>query len=173
MCGEDSIGHACPSSRLLRRAQRTAASMKDFFSPNERSRLMAKIRGRHNISTELKVAGILRDAGFRGWRRHLPLPGRPDFTFPKHRVCIFVHGCFWHDCPRCGKRSRTRTEYWAGKIDTNRRRDRRVSRQLRARGYKVVVVWECTLRRKYPEAAISRLLRSLRQAGVKQPVVRR
>lgn len=141
--------------------------MRDFFSPEERSKLMSKIRGRANMSTELKIAGILRASGVRGWRRHLSLPGRPDFTFPKQRVCIFVHGCFWHDCPRCRKRSRTRPKYWASKIEVNRRRDQRVSRELRLRGYRVIVVWECTLRRKYPVLAISRLLRSLKQAGVR------
>jgi len=145
--------------------------MKDFFSPNERSRLMSRIRGRANISTELKIAGILRAARVRGWRRHLPLPGRPDFTFPKQRVCIFVHGCFWHDCPRCRKRSSTRPEYWAEKIEVNRRRDQRVSHELRLRGYKVIVVWECTLRRKHPALATSRLLRLLRQCGIRADCV--
>src|SRR6516165_7454832 len=110
--------------------------MRDFFSPEERSKLMSRIRGRANISTELKIAGILRAAGINGWRRHLRLPGRPDFTFPKQRVCIFVHGCFWQFCPRCRKRSRTRPEYWSAKIEVNRKRDRRVSHQLRACGYK-------------------------------------
>ena len=140
--------------------------MRDFFSPNERSRLMSRIRGRGNISTERKVAQVLRTARITGWRRHLPLPGRPDFTFPKRQVCIFVHGCFWHDCPRCRKRSNTRPEYWAEKIEINRKRDQRVSRQLRQRGYKVVVIWECTLRRKVPEKAIRRILRFLAAAGI-------
>jgi DNA mismatch endonuclease (patch repair protein) len=121
--------------------------MRDFFSPEERSKLMSRIRGRANVSTELKIAGFLRAAGVHGWRRHLSLPGRPDFTFPKQRVCIFVHGCFWHDCPRCRKRSSTRPEYWAGKIEVNRRRDLRVSRELRRRGYKVIVVWLATTHR--------------------------
>lgn len=141
--------------------------MSDFFSPRERSKLMAKIRGRHNVSTELKTVAILRQAGITGWRRHLPLPGRPDFTFPRERVCIFVHGCFWHDCPRCRKRSSTRPSYWLAKISMNRRRDRRVAGQLRQRGYQVVIVWECTLRRKYPDAAIRRLKRSLLSAGIR------
>ena len=139
---------------------------KDFFSPDERSKLMSRIRGRANISTELKIASALREKGFRGWRRHLSLPGRPDFTFPGQRVCIFVHGCFWHDCPRCRKRSSTRPKYWSEKIDTNRRRDQRVTRELRRRGYKVIVIWECTLRRKYPEAAIARLSHLLKRASV-------
>ena len=143
--------------------------MQDFFSPKERSYLMSKIRGRANVSTELKIAGILRTAGVKGWRRHLPLPGRPDFTFQKQRACIFVHGCFWHDCPRCRKRSSTRPEYWVKKIEVNRRRDQRVSRELRSRGYEVIVIWECTLRRKHPEAAIARLFGLLRRSGITPP----
>jgi DNA mismatch endonuclease (patch repair protein) len=141
--------------------------MKDFFSPRQRSELMSRIRGRRNISTELKIAKILHSEKIVGWRRHLQLPGRPDFTFSRERVCVFVHGCFWHGCPRCAKRSRTRPAYWASKIAVNRARDQRVARQLRQRGYRVIVVWECTLRRKYPAAAIHRLIRSLRTAGIK------
>lgn len=141
--------------------------MRDFFSPEERSKLMGRIRGQGNVSTEGKIVEVLRMLRITGWRRHLSLPGRPDFTFPSQRVCIFVHGCFWHDCPRCRKRSSTRPEYWLEKIEINRKRDRRVSRELRRRGYKVIVIWECALRRKYPAVAISRLLRLLRTAGVK------
>lgn len=141
--------------------------MRDFFSPEERSKLMSRIRGRANTSTELKIAGILRTAGITGWRRHLSLPGRPDFTFPKRKVCIFVHGCFWHDCPRCRKRSNTRPEYWAKKIEVNRKRDQRVVRELRQHGYKVITIWECTLRRKSPDRAINRLTSSLRRAGIR------
>lgn len=140
--------------------------MPDFFSPEQRSRLMSRVRAKGNTSTEQKVAGILRRARITGWRRHLPLPGRPDFTFQQQRVCIFVHGCFWHDCPRCCKRSSTRPEYWANKIGTNRKRDRRVARELLRRGYRVGVVWECTLRRKNPTRAANRLLRFLSTCGV-------
>lgn len=140
--------------------------MPDFFSPQQRSELMSRVRGQGNVSTEKKVVGILRGAGITGWRRHLPLPGRPDFTFRKQRVCIFVHGCFWHDCPRCGKRSNTRPDYWASKIETNRKRDQRVTRELKRRGYRVNIVWECTLRRKNPKQAAERLLQFLRSCGV-------
>jgi DNA mismatch endonuclease, patch repair protein len=140
--------------------------MRDFLSPEERSNLMSRIRGRSNVSTELRVASILRAAGIKGWRRHLPMPGRPDFTFPQQRVCIFVHGCFWHDCPRCRKRSKTQPEYWEDKIDANRKRDRRVCRELRQRGYKIIVVWECTLRRKHPTLAVRRLERLLKRANI-------
>lgn len=141
--------------------------MKDFFSPLQRSKLMSRIRSRANISTELRIVDILRTARISGWRRHLPLPGKPDFTFRRERVCIFVHGCFWHDCPRCKKRSSTRPLYWERKIQANRARDERVCRQLRKRGYKIITIWECTLRRKHPQAAIARLLTYLSRFGVR------
>ena len=139
--------------------------MRDFFSPEERSKHMSRVRGRGNASTEGKIVEILGRLRITGWRRHLALPGRPDFTFRKQKICIFVHGCFWHDCPRCRKRSSTRPEYWANKIEANRLRDSRNVRTLRRRGYRVIVVWECTLRRKDPEAATQRLLRLLGEGG--------
>src|SRR5438270_10289810 len=120
--------------------------MKDFFSPKQRSQLMSRIRGRANVSTELKIAGILRAADIRGWRRHLPLPGRPDFTFPQQRVCVFVHGCFWHGCPRCYRKPKTNSSFWAKKVAVNRTRDARVARELRKAGYRTVTIWECALR---------------------------
>jgi DNA mismatch endonuclease (patch repair protein) len=144
--------------------------MPDFLSPERRSELMSRVRGRGNVSTEKRVVEILRKAGIIGWRRHLPLPGRPDFTFPKRRVCIFVHGCFWHDCPRCKKRSNTRAAYWARKIETNRKRDQRVARELKRRGYRISIVWECTLRRKNPKHAAIRLLQFLFRCGVSAAV---
>ena len=145
---------------------------RDFFSPMERSALMSRVRGRANISTELRIATILRAHKIKGWRRHLPLPGRPDFTFLTQRVCIFVHGCFWHDCRRCRKRSNTRPNYWATKIEANRRRDRRVIRELHQRGYSTIVVWECTLRRKQPVVATRQLISRLREYGIRPHVAR-
>jgi DNA mismatch endonuclease Vsr len=74
----------------------------DIFTREARSNLMSRIRSRGNHTTELRLAELMRAAGVRGWRRHLPLPGSPDFAFPRVRLCVFVHGCFWHGCPRCG-----------------------------------------------------------------------
>jgi DNA mismatch endonuclease, patch repair protein len=58
----------------------------DVFSQQKRSEVMSRIRGRGNATTELAVLGLLRRNRITGWRRHLPLPGRPDFAFPKLRV---------------------------------------------------------------------------------------
>lgn len=61
-----------------------------------RARTMRAVRAHGNASTELVVAKLLRANGIRGWRRHLPLPGRPDFAWPTSKVALFVDGCFWH-----------------------------------------------------------------------------
>ena len=143
--------------------------MADVFTPQKRSEVMSRIRGRGNRSTELCFASLLRQHHLTGWRRHLPLPGRPDFTFPKVRICVFVHGCFWHGCPACATFPKHRARYWRNKILGNRRRDRRVCRQLRARGYAVLTVWECALERRKTGRSLSLLKRLLVQPALNAP----
>jgi len=119
----------------------------DPLTPLERSAQMARVRAKRNRSTEMRVAAHLIRRGISGWTRHAAdIPGRPDFCFANARVAIFVDGCFWHGCKRCGRNvphaSRT---FWIEKIDSNRRRDRRVGRLLRSRGYSVIRIWEHAL----------------------------
>jgi DNA mismatch endonuclease (patch repair protein) len=118
---------------------------------------MAKVRARGNASTELKVVKLFRANRIKGWRRHLPLVGRPDFSFPKSKVVIFVDGCFWHGCPRCYSAPETSKAFWKVKLAKNKARDLTVNRQLRASGWKVVRVWECRL--KNPAAFLARISR--------------
>ena len=109
----------------------------------ERSRQMALVRGKGNKSTELRMLTILRTAHITGWRRQLPLPGRPDFSFPRERLALFIDGCFWHGCPTCARRApRNNAAFWAAKIVSNELRDRRVNRELRSRGWHVLRFWE-------------------------------
>ena len=108
-----------------------------------RARTMAAIRGRGNQTTELRLASALRFFGLSGWRRHLPLPGKPDFAWRKEKVAVFVDGCFWHGCPNCYRAPRHNAEFWKAKVEGNRRRDRRADRALRAMGWKVLRIWEC------------------------------
>src|SRR5271156_4916536 len=97
--------------------------MVDFLSVQGRSERMSRIKGRRNQTTELAFLALCRAGKIWGWRRHVALPGRPDVVFPKHRVAIFLDGCFWHGCPRHCKMPSTNSEFWALKIMTNRRRD--------------------------------------------------
>ena len=76
------------------------------------------------------------------------LPGKPDFVFARKKMVVFLHGCFWHRCPRCAfdlpKRNR---EFWATKFERNRTRDRLVKRELESMGWRVIEVWEHELKR--------------------------
>jgi len=119
--------------------------MPDNMSKEQRSYTMSRIRSRGNLTTEDKLAKIFRAHGIKGWRRHVDLPGRPDFAFRKEKVAIFVDGCFWHGCPRCKLKPKTNIEYWTKKIHSNRRRDRIVRSQLEAKGWVVVRIWEHSL----------------------------
>jgi DNA mismatch endonuclease, patch repair protein len=116
----------------------------DHVSKKVRSKIMAAIRSRGNTTTELPLAKLLWAAQLRGYRKHWPVIGKPDFAWPGRKMAVFVDGCFWHGC-RCKDLPRTNTEFWRNKIETNKRRDRRVSQALRHQGWKVVRVKECAV----------------------------
>jgi len=127
--------------------------------PPGRSRNMRAIRSSGNTSTEMRLASLLTKNRIRGWRRHPSnILGNPDFIFERRRLAVFVDGCFFHGCPRCGHIPKTNKAYWAAKISHNRERDLRVSRKLRRKGFRVVRIWECQLRNS-PEKCVSRILR--------------
>lgn len=107
---------------------------------------MARVRGRGNKSTEERLARLFRQSGIKGWRRHLPLPGTPDFAFPKECLVIFVDGCFWHGCPRHATFPTTRRKFWLKKFADNKARDRRVNLALRRLGWRVLRIWEHELK---------------------------
>lgn len=120
--------------------------MTDTVTKEERSRIMAQVRGRGNASTELKVVKLFRERHITGWRRHLPLPGKPDFSFPKHKLALFIDGCFWHGCPTHLRMPKSNTEYWQLKVERNKARDVKVINELQLKGWRVCRVWECELR---------------------------
>jgi DNA mismatch endonuclease (patch repair protein) len=119
--------------------------MTDIFDSQKRSDVMRRIRSVGNRSTELRLIGAFQACGITGWRRGSKLLGRPDFVFPKERLCVFVDGCFWHGCPACYRKPKTNVAFWEAKIRRNRKRDRAVSGKLRVRGMAVYRVWECRL----------------------------
>jgi DNA mismatch endonuclease (patch repair protein) len=113
----------------------------------ERSRIMSSIRSKRNKSTELALRMALVRAKIRGWVLHPnEIPGRPDFFFPKKRLAIFVDGCFWHGCHRCGHVPRTNRSFWALKIKRNQSRDLANNKKLRRTGTCVLRFWEHELR---------------------------
>jgi len=124
----------------------------DVVDAATRSRMMAGIRSK-NTKPELTVRRYLHGRGFR-YRLHTPgLPGSPDVALPKHRVAIFVHGCFWHRHTGCryATTPASNSEKWETKFRANIDRDVRTSAALQARGWRIIVVWECELKRNASE----------------------
>jgi DNA mismatch endonuclease (patch repair protein) len=134
----------------------------DIMSPEKRSALMSRIKGK-NTGPEQRMAAALGELGLT-WESHAgDLPGRPDFVFREEKVAIFVDGDFWHGWrfPRW----RNKLSYkWETKIDGNRRRDVRNHRSLRHMGWKVVRLWEHQLRTD-TQACVSRVLRQLKNTA--------
>jgi DNA mismatch endonuclease (patch repair protein) len=120
--------------------------MVDIWTKAKRSEVMSRIRGRGNEKTEVRLARLMRAEEIRGWRRHLPIPGRPDFSFRRQKVAVFVDGCFWHGCPRCFRLPKQNRAFWRAKIEGNRKRDRSVNGRLRRLGWKVIRLKECRLK---------------------------
>jgi DNA mismatch endonuclease, patch repair protein len=109
----------------------------------KRSSTMSRIRSKGNKSTEARLRAALIKAGVSGWKLHPPdVPGRPDFYFTKARVAVFVDGCFWHACSRCGHTPKVRSAFWKMKFSRNQLRARKVKAALKAAGVKTVRIWE-------------------------------
>ena len=119
----------------------------DTVSKSERSRIMAQVKGSNSKSTELAFIEILRYEHLTGWRRNYPLYGKPDFVFPKHRMAIFIDGCFWHRCPKHCRMPTTNRDYWETKISRNAERDRSVTKKLKEDGWTVIRFWEHDLKK--------------------------
>jgi DNA mismatch endonuclease (patch repair protein) len=133
-------------ARLSSRTKQQHLKVVDVFDRAARSAVMRAVRSKGNRSTELKLVNAFRAFNVTGWRRHERLIGRPDFVFRAHKVAVFVDGCFWHGCSLCGELPRSNKDYWRTKIARNIKRDRKHNNDLRARGWKVIRVWEHDLR---------------------------
>jgi DNA mismatch endonuclease (patch repair protein) len=123
--------------------------MTDIFTPEKRSEVMSRIRGR-DTTPELTLRSLLHGLGYRftvNGHRNRSLPGKPDLVLPKFRTVIFVHGCFWHaheGCPHF-RLPKSRRAWWQAKLAGNRARDQRNEAAIRSLGWHVVTIWECAL----------------------------
>jgi DNA mismatch endonuclease, patch repair protein len=139
-----------PGSRpvlpLARASWPSCAFAMDTVSPTTRSRIMSAI-GQRDTAPERLVRSAAHALGLRFRLCDKKLPGSPDLVFKRHRVAVFVHGCFWHhhEC-RKGVLPRTRTEYWAAKFARNKARDNANTQALVAAGWTVLELWECEVR---------------------------
>lgn len=132
----------------------------DTFTPIKRSEIMRRVRSR-DTQPEKIVRSIVKRMGVR-YRSCFPnLPGKPDLVMSAQRKAILVHGCFWHGhgCEG-GKLPKSNRSYWKNKQAKNALRDLRNGRALRSRGWKLMTIWECEIRRgQRLEARLSRFLK--------------
>ena len=131
--------------------------MPDIFTPEKRSWVMSRIRSR-DTKIEKRTASLLRKNGLH-YRRFPKTFGSPDFVVEKS-VLVFCDGDFWHGY-RYGEKKRLPKRFWRDKIERNMRRDRTVTRRLRADGWSVVRLWEHDIDRK-PDVCAGRITRALR-----------
>lgn len=127
--------------------------MSDKLTPEKRSWNMSRIKGK-DTKIEVEVRKYLFSKGYRFRKNDKRYPGKPDIVLPKYHVAIFVHGCFWHRHEGCKDATtpKTRTEFWLEKFDKNVKNDQIKQEKLRELGWKVIVIWECELKRSFQEA---------------------
>ena len=131
--------------------------MVDDRSVEARSRGMAAVQNK-NTKPEIAVRRVLHRMGYR-FRLHVrDLPGNPDVVLPRHKVCIFVHGCFWHQHSGCSRATvpSSNTEFWRSKFEKNVARDSFVQSELKRLGWRVCVVWTCLVK---DEVKLEKILR--------------
>lgn len=149
--------------------------MVDRLSPARRSWNMGRIRPK-NTRPELLVRSMLHSMGYRftvNGPLNKKLPGRPDIVLPRHRIAIFVHGCFWHRHIGCSDATtpRTRTTWWRRKFRDNVSRDRDAQIGLKGLGWSAIVVWECqTTSTSRLKALRSEIAKELPRTSNRQPI---
>lgn len=122
--------------------------MADVFDKRQRSQIMQKVKSRGNKSTELKLISVFRENNISGWRRNYKVKGHPDFVFLEKKIAVFVDGCFWHGHDCRNTTPSDNKEYWDRKRQRNIQHDREVTAIFEARGWTVIRIWECELKKK-------------------------
>jgi DNA mismatch endonuclease, patch repair protein len=135
--------------------------MADVWTKKKRSEVMSRVRSQGNKDTELALVQLFRQYKIKGWRRHILLPGKPDFTFRKHRLTVFVDGCFWHGCPKHARQPKSNRAFWRRKLSANKKRDRVVNETLRQADWRVLRIWEHELARKHEARLLLRIKKLL------------
>lgn len=139
--------------------------MTDPLSPEQRHRCMASIRST-DTRPERLVRRFLFACGMRFRINVRKLPGTPDIVMRKYRTVIFVNGCFWHGHEGCKffRMPRTNTPFWENKIQRNKERDKQNMQKLKGKGWNVITIWECELKKAACEQTLTNLYINLQHA---------
>lgn len=133
--------------------------MADVHTPKQRSYNMSRIRNKDTKPEEL-VRKYLFSQGFRYRKNDARLPGKPDIVLPKYKTVIFVNGCFWHKHEGCKYFvwPKNNADFWKNKIESNVTRDDKNYQQLKELGWKVLIIWECELKRSCQAERLERIV---------------
>jgi len=136
----------------------------DVHDKHTRSYNMSQIKSK-NTKPELLVRKFLFANGFRYKLHDKKLPGKPDIVLPKLKTALFVHGCYWHGHNGCRffVTPKTRTAWWLGKIEKNRKNDIIHTSELHLTGWRVIVIWECQLKPSERDKTLHGLLKMLKK----------
>ena len=138
--------------------------MADKHSKETRSYNMSMIKGK-DTKPEMLVRRYLHANGFRYSLHPKNLPGKPDIVLPKYKTVIFVHGCFWHGHKACKYFvvPKTNTDFWVNKINGNISHGTLVIKTLKKEQWKVIVVWQCQLKKNKLEKTLTNLVKQILQ----------
>ena len=136
----------------------------DVHNKETRSYNMSRIKGRKTKPEEI-IAKYLFSQGFRYRRNVKKLPGTPDIVLKKYKTVIFVNGCFWHMHEGCKYFvwPKDNSEFWKNKLLTNKERDEKEKKEIEELGWKVIVVWECQLKKAERERSLNWLVEKIRE----------
>ena len=132
--------------------------MADNLTSEQRSKTMSRIRSKWTTQ-EKKIHDYLKGNKIKH-KMHPKISGSPDLIFENSKTAVFLHGCFWHKCPKCYIKPKTNKKYWLPKIEANVKRDRKNNKILKKEGFKVVRIWEHEAKRN-----IKKVLKVLLQYG--------
>ena len=136
----------------------------DVHNKETRSYNMSRIKGRKTKPEEI-VAKYLFSQGFRYRRNVKKLPGTPDIVLKKYKTVIFVNGCFWHMHEGCKYFvwPKDNSEFWKNKLLANKERDEKEKKEIEELGWKVIIVWECQLKKAERERTLNWLIEKIRE----------
>jgi DNA mismatch endonuclease (patch repair protein) len=136
--------------------------MVDVHDKKTRSYNMSQIKSK-GTKPEILVRKYLISKGFRYRLNYKKLPGTPDIVLSKYKVVIFIHGCFWHGHENCKYYviPKTRKKWWLSKIEKNKQLDTENMTKLNILGWKVLVIFECNLRKDKRDVTLNEIILNL------------
>ncbi|MBR1470282.1 MAG: DNA mismatch endonuclease Vsr [Lachnospiraceae bacterium] len=122
--------------------------MADIKTPEERSCNMARIRSK-DTKPEIYIRKKLFERGYRYRKNAANVFGHPDIWLSVYNTAVFVHGCYWHRHNGCKYAyvPKSRVDFWMAKFENNVKRDEDVRQKLAISGVRVLIIWECTVKK--------------------------